>query len=156
MFSKVLVANRGEIALRIIRSCREMGIRTVAVYSEADARSLPVEAADEKVCIGPPPSRKSYLDGERLIQAAKASGAEALHPGYGYLAENDSSPGYAGRKDWSLSDPQRKISDWPGKRSPPNKSCKRPEYRSSPGAAGESARSRKPCESGRRSVIPFW
>jgi acetyl-CoA carboxylase, biotin carboxylase subunit len=90
MFSKVLVANRGEIALRIIRSCREMGIRTVAVYSEADVRSLPVEAADEKVCIGPPPSRKSYLDGERLIQAAKASGAEALHPGYGYLAENES------------------------------------------------------------------
>ena len=89
MFSKILIANRGEIALRVNRSCRELGIRTVAVFSEADADSLPVAAADEKVFIGPAPSRQSYLDMERLIQAAKSSGAEAVHPGYGYLAENE-------------------------------------------------------------------
>ena len=90
MFSKILIANRGEIALRVIRSCRDLGIRTVAVYSDADADSLPVTAADEKVYIGPPPSRQSYLDSRRLIQAAIGSGAEAIHPGYGYLAENES------------------------------------------------------------------
>jgi acetyl-CoA carboxylase, biotin carboxylase subunit len=90
MFSKVLIANRGEIALRIIRSCKEMGIRTVAAYSEADVHSLPVALADERVCIGPPPSAKSYLNQERIISAAKESGAEAVHPGYGYLAENES------------------------------------------------------------------
>lgn len=88
MFSKILVANRGEIALRIIRACQELGIRTVAVYSEADQISLPVFLADEKVCIGPPPSRQSYLNMEKIIQAALRTKAEAIHPGYGYLAEN--------------------------------------------------------------------
>jgi acetyl-CoA carboxylase, biotin carboxylase subunit len=90
MFSKILVANRGEIALRIIRSCKELSIRTVAVFSEADVDSLPVTLADERVCIGPPPSAKSYLNQERIISAAKETGAEAVHPGYGYLAENES------------------------------------------------------------------
>jgi len=90
MFSKVLVANRGEIALRIIRACREMGVRTVAVYSEADAQSLHRKLADEAICIGPPMSAKSYLNIERLIQTALETHAEAVHPGYGYLAENES------------------------------------------------------------------
>ena len=88
MFSKILIANRGEIALRIARSCREMGIRTVAVYSEADEESLHLNLADETVCIGPPDSRKSYLNAERILDAAKKTGAEAIHPGYGYLAES--------------------------------------------------------------------
>ncbi len=88
MFSKILIANRGEIAVRIIRACQELGIRTVAVYSEADLNSLHLELADEKICIGPAPSSKSYLDMERIIAAAKAAGAAAIHPGYGYLAEN--------------------------------------------------------------------
>ena len=89
MFDKVLIANRGEIALRVIRACHELGIRTVAVYSEADARAPHVREADEAVLIGPPPSSESYLRGERIIDAAKKTGAEAIHPGYGFLAERE-------------------------------------------------------------------
>ena len=88
MFSKILIANRGEIALRIIRSCKEMGIRTVAVYSEADADSLHVRFADEDVCIGPPVSAGSYLNIHNIISAAEVTDAEAIHPGYGFLSEN--------------------------------------------------------------------
>src|SRR5881275_551030 len=88
MFRKVLIANRGEIALRVIRACRELSIRTVAVYSEADRESLHVRFADEDVCIGPPPSRESYLNIPRIIAAAEITGADAIHPGYGFLAEN--------------------------------------------------------------------
>lgn len=88
MFKKILIANRGEIALRVIRTCREMGIKTVAVYSEADRESLHIRFADEAVCIGPPPSRESYLNIPRIIAAAEITGAEAIHPGYGFLAEN--------------------------------------------------------------------
>jgi len=88
MFNKVLIANRGEIALRVIRACRELGIHTVAVFSEADRESLHVRFADDDVCIGPAPSRQSYLNIPRLIAAAEITGADALHPGYGFLAEN--------------------------------------------------------------------
>lgn len=88
MFKKVLIANRGEIALRIIRVCKQFGIKTVAVYSQADRDSLHVRFADEAVCIGPPPSKESYLKIPRIIAAAEITGAEAIHPGYGFLAEN--------------------------------------------------------------------
>ncbi|WP_439582491.1 acetyl-CoA carboxylase biotin carboxylase subunit [Dyadobacter bucti] len=88
MFKKILIANRGEIALRVIRTCREMGIKTVAVYSTADRDSLHVRFADEAVCIGPPPSRQSYLSIQNIISAAEVTGADAIHPGYGFLSEN--------------------------------------------------------------------
>ncbi len=88
MFKKILIANRGEIALRVIRTCKEMGIKTVAVYSTADKESLHVRFADEAVCIGPPPSKESYLNISRLIAAAEITNADAVHPGYGFLSEN--------------------------------------------------------------------
>ena len=88
MFKKILIANRGEIALRVIRTCREMGIKTVAVYSTADRDSLHVRFADEAVCIGPPPSRQSYLSIQNIISAAEITGTDAIHPGYGFLSEN--------------------------------------------------------------------
>jgi acetyl-CoA carboxylase biotin carboxylase subunit len=90
LFKKVLIANRGEIALRVIRACRELGIKTVAVYSEADRYSLHVRFADEAVCIGPPQSKESYLSVPRLIAAAEVTNADAIHPGYGFLSENAS------------------------------------------------------------------
>ena len=88
MFKKILIANRGEIALRIIRACKELGVETVAVYSEADRDSLHVRFADEAVCVGPGPSPKSYLNIPHLISAAEITNADAIHPGYGFLAEN--------------------------------------------------------------------
>ena len=88
MFKRILIANRGEIALRIIRACREMGIEAVAVYSQADERSLHVELADHAVCIGPPQSTSSYLLIDQIISAAEICDVDAIHPGYGFLAEN--------------------------------------------------------------------
>src|SRR5512140_2101839 len=88
MFKKILIANRGEIAVRVIRACKEMGIATVAVFSEADRRAPHVRLADEAVLIGPPPAKQSYLSIERIIQAARETGAQAIHPGYGFLSEN--------------------------------------------------------------------
>ena len=88
MFQKVLIANRGEIALRVISACKEMGIRTVAVYSEADRNSLHVRFADEAICIGPPRSAESYLNVPAVISAAEIANVDAIHPGYGLLSEN--------------------------------------------------------------------
>src|ERR1700730_1552249 len=88
MFEKVLIANRGEIALRIIRACKELGIRTLAVYSEADVDSLHVQLADESICIGAAPSSESYLKIDRILSAAEMGDVDAIHPGYGFLAEN--------------------------------------------------------------------
>ena len=88
MFDKILIANRGEIALRVMRACRELGIATVAVHSTADENAMHVRLADESVCIGPPPARESYLSIPAIVSACEITGAEAVHPGYGFLAEN--------------------------------------------------------------------
>src|SRR5271166_1576252 len=88
MFKKILIANRGEIALRVICACKELGVRTVAVYSEADRNSLPVRFADEAICIGPPRSADSYLNIPAVISAAEICNVDAIHPGYGLLSEN--------------------------------------------------------------------
>src|SRR4051812_11416488 len=88
MFRKILIANRGEIAVRVLRAAREMGIATVAIHSEADAQALHVRFADEAVCIGPAPAAKSYLNIPSIVSAAEVTGADAIHPGYGFLSEN--------------------------------------------------------------------
>src|ERR1700755_3068304 len=88
MFEKILIANRGEIALRVIRACKELGIRTLAVYSDADVDSLHVQLADEAICIGAAPSSESYLKLDRVMSAAEVGDVDAIHPGYGFLAEN--------------------------------------------------------------------
>src|SRR5262245_3944804 len=90
MFKKILIANRGEIACRAIRTAQRMGIKTVAVYSEADVESLHVRLADEAICVGPAPATKSYLNADAVLNAAKQTGAEAIHPGYGFMSENAS------------------------------------------------------------------
>src|SRR5688500_963521 len=89
MFDKLLIANRGEIALRVVRACRELGVRSVAVYSDADAAAPHVREADEAVHVGPAPSAESYLKGERIVEAALKVGAQAIHPGYGFLSERE-------------------------------------------------------------------
>ena len=88
MFKKILIANRGEIAVRIIRACRELGILTVAVYSEADKEAIHAQLADESICIGPAPSKDSYLNIKNILSACVLTGAEAIHPGFGFLSEN--------------------------------------------------------------------
>ena len=88
MFKKILIANRGEIALRIIRACREIGIKSVAIYSEADSQSLHIRHADEQVCVGPADSARSYQNIPNVLSAAEITGADAIHPGYGFLSEN--------------------------------------------------------------------
>src|SRR5487761_357851 len=88
MFDKILIANRGEIALRVLRAAKELGIATVAVYSTADKDAMHVKLADESVCIGPPPARESYLNIPALLAACEITGADAIHPGYGFLSEN--------------------------------------------------------------------
>lgn len=117
MIKKLLVANRGEIAVRIIRACRELGIKTVAVYSEADENALHTQLADEAVCIGPAPAKDSYLKMERILSATLASGADAIHPGFGFLSENSKFADLCAKCNLAFVGPSGKVIDLMGNKS---------------------------------------
>ncbi len=136
MFDKILIANRGEIALRIIRTCREMGIKTVAVYSTADEKSLHVKFADEAVCIGPPPARESYLKIPRIIAAAEITDAKAIHPGYGFLAENAEFSRICEEHNIKFIGPSPKMIDTMGNKSMARENMKKYGVPTIPGSTG--------------------
>jgi propionyl-CoA carboxylase alpha chain len=126
MFKKILIANRGEIACRVIKSARRMGIKTVAVYSDADRNALHVEMADEAVHIGPPPAAQSYIVIDRIMEAIRKTGAEAVHPGYGFLSENMNFAAALEARAWCSSARRRRRSRRWATRSPRRRSRWRP------------------------------
>ena len=130
MFDKILIANRGEIALRVIRAAREMGIKTVAVHSTADANAMHVRMADESVAIGPPPSSESYLNPAAIIAACEITGAQAVHPGYGFLSENANFAQMLEDHGITFIGPRRNISASWATRSPPRTPPRRLAFRS--------------------------
>jgi acetyl-CoA carboxylase biotin carboxylase subunit len=136
MFRKVLIANRGEIALRVISACKEMGIRTVAVYSEADRNSLHVKFADEAICIGPPPSRDSYLNVPAIISAAEITRAEAVHPGYGLLSENANFAEVCRASNLKFIGPPPEVTRTMGEKSTARQTMKRVKVPILPGSDG--------------------
>ena len=117
MLKKVLIANRGEIAVRIIRACREMNIRTVAIYSEIDKNSLHTKLADEAICVGPAPSGKSYLNIKNILEAANLSGADSIHPGFGFLSENSTFAKMCEESNIKFIGPNYKVIDLMGNKS---------------------------------------
>lgn len=129
MFQKILIANRGEIAVRIIRACREMDIRTVAVYSEADREALHTQLADEAICIGPAPAKDSYLHMERILSAAVVSGAQAIHPGFGFLSENSKFTRMCEECGIAFIGPDSRMMLEMGDKSRPEPPWKRPGFR---------------------------
>ena len=133
MFKRILIANRGEIACRIIKTARRMGIATVAVYSEADRDALHVEMADEAVAIGPPPAAESYLVIDKIIAACRQTGAEAVHPGYGFLSEREAFPKALASRRHRLHRPERRAPSprW-ATRSNPRRRRPRPRSRPCP------------------------
>lgn len=136
MFRKILIANRGEIALRIIRACREMGIQTVLVYSEADRDSLPVRLADEAWCVGPAPAAQSYLNIPNIISAALVSGAEAVHPGYGFLSENADFAGICEKSGLTLIGPPAAVIEKMGDKAAAREAVSRAGVPIVPGSSG--------------------
>ncbi len=136
MINKVLIANRGEIAVRIIRACRELGIRTVAVYSEADKTALHVSLADEAVCIGPAPSNKSYLNVKAILEAACLTGADSIHPGYGFLSENSNFAKICEQMDIKFIGPNYKLIELLGNKSKAKETMKNAGVPVVPGSDG--------------------
>ena len=136
MIKKVLIANRGEIAVRIIRACRELGIRTVAVYSEADKTALHVSLADEAVCIGPAPSNKSYLNMKAILEAACLTGADSIHPGYGFLSENSNFAKICEEMDIKFIGPKYKLIELLGNKSKAKETMKNAGVPVVPGSDG--------------------
>ena len=136
MFKKVLIANRGEIAVRIIRACREMGIRTVAVYSEADKYALHAQIADEAICIGPAPTRDSYLNMKSIIAACEITGADAIHPGFGFLSENAAFDRLCGKCDITFIGPDPESIDLMGDKASARETMKKAGVPVIPGSEG--------------------
>jgi len=136
MFRKILIANRGEIALRVIRACKELGIKTVAVYSEADANSLHRRLADEDVCIGPGPSRDSYLNVSRIMSAAEITDADAIHPGYGFLAENSDFAELCAKCRIKFIGPSPQVIAMMGEKAEAKKAMRRAKVPVTPGSEG--------------------
>lgn len=136
MIKKVLIANRGEIAVRIIRACRELGIKTVAIYSEVDKNALHVSLADEAVCIGPAPSNKSYLNMKAILEAACLTGADSIHPGYGFLSENSSFAKICEEMDIKYIGPNYKLIELLGNKSKAKETMKRAGVPVVPGSDG--------------------
>ena len=136
MIKKVLIANRGEIAIRIIRACRELGIKTVAIYSEVDKNALHVSLADEAVCIGPAPSNKSYLNMKAILEAACLTGADSIHPGYGFLSENSSFAKICEEMDIKYIGPNYKLIELLGNKSKAKETMKRAGVPVVPGSDG--------------------
>src|SRR4030088_664560 len=136
MFRKVLIANRGEIALRVISACREMGIRTVAVYSEADRNSLHVRFADEAICIGPPRSADSYLNVPAVISAAEIADVEVIHPGYGLLSENANFAEVCRASNIKFIGPPPEVTRMMGQAPPPRPTANNPPRPLSPRSHG--------------------
>ena len=136
MLKKVLIANRGEIAVRIIRACREMGIRTVAIYSEADSCALHKELADESVCIGPAPSNKSYLNIKAIIEAACLTGCDSIHPGFGFLSENSHFAKICDEIGIKFIGPSAKLIDLMGNKSKAKETMKKAGVPVVPGSDG--------------------
>jgi acetyl-CoA carboxylase biotin carboxylase subunit len=131
MFRKILIANRGEIALRILSACKELGIQTVAVYSEADRHSLHVRFADEAICIGPPRSSESYLNIPQVISAAEIANVDAIHPGYGFLSENANFAEVCEASHIAFIGPSPKVIRMMGERTGRARKWRRPDCRSS-------------------------
>ena len=153
MFQRILIANRGEIALRILRACKDLGIETIAVYSTADKGAPYLAFADRAVCIGPPPAAESYLKYQRIIAAADQTNVDAIHPGYGFLSENADFAGMC--RDCNIEfigPPQEAMRGW-ATRTPPAIWPRRPAFRSSPAAMGSSRTIPKPSSSPTRSAI---
>lgn len=137
MFNKILIANRGEIAVRIIRACKEMGIRTVAVFSEADRESLHANLADEAICIGPPYANQSYLNIPNIISAAEITGANAVHPGYGFLAENSHFAEVCKSHDLVFIGPEAQMMDMLGDKIQAKETARKAKFPVIPGSPGE-------------------
>ena len=154
MFRKILIANRGEIAVRVIRACREMGIRTVAVYSEADADAMHVRLADEAVCIGAAAPSASYLDMDRLISTALATKAEAIHPGFGFLSENAQFADKCEEYGITFIGPSGALIEKMGNKSEARRTMKAAGIRWCRGRTSRSTRRRKPWRRRRRSAFP--
>ncbi|AHY45321.1 accC: acetyl-CoA carboxylase, biotin carboxylase subunit [Rubrobacter radiotolerans] len=155
MLSKVLVANRGEIALRVIRACRELGVRSVAVYSTADADSLHRMLADEAVCIGPPPAQSSYLNVPAIVSAAELTGADAIHPGYGFLAENARFAEICARVGIKFIGPSAEVISTMGDKAAARETAKRAGVPITPGSEGLCASASEVREIGKRFGYPL-